>query len=967
MKPEQFFQVVMLPQGRFADFLHADNDAREALLKQLFSVGLFERVEQWLADRAKRAADEHNLACQDLDRVRAKVAEAAGLNRAPADAGQSAGGGQPADPDSLPATPEGPTGDADWAASLAARAQEDAVAAAGRRDEAAAARELADAALAGAHEVARRARERARLRDQLAELEARQPRIDALADELAAALRANPVRAAVAEAARRVADEKAAAAAQATARAILAAAAVPTDAVVPTDATGSAGAGETAGASMRIKVAKRDRAADVPGEHLTDGSRPRADAFLGPLVAPPDASAAELSALATVAHVESGRLEQLDLALAAALDDEREACDADQAALGHRQALAVHQAEIEHTLPARRRVAEDRVEQALLSARLAPPLLEQSEQLAALAAAVRQRQASLAAAAEAAAAATLARTRAVELRQQRFDAITAELAAALVDDTPCPVCGALDHPDPTEVRADHVGKDEERAAEQEASRREGAATEAHGRVAASTERIRALRAQLLRAPVLLPADETSGPRETDTLAEPLAEPCGTLLDEAVLLAEWTDGTTASPDQIAAELDALSRAFASSADQAFSAARALAGAQADLTAVTEAEKTAHSALATHRAEERQAGLRSAAARDRAARTRGAVPVALRDQVRLASRRDAVARFAGCCAQAAQAVGLADAAAGEARRAEATASAAAADAGFPDPAAALAAVRPLDWTADAEARVQAHREQRVTAQSRLDAGDLAGPDADGPDALAERERTAADARRAHEDALGAAATAGDRADRLTGLLDEYAAVYAAVAPRRAAADQLRRLADLAAGRSPVNLHGMPLSSYVLAARLEEVARAASARLAGMSGGRYTLVHDTGERRDRRRKAGLGLVVLDAWTGRARPTATLSGGETFQAALSLALGLADVVSAESGGHAIDALFVDEGFGTLDPDSLDEVMNVLDELRSGGRLVGVVSHVADLRLRIPTQIRVHKGPGGSTVETTV
>ncbi|MBL7624705.1 SbcC/MukB-like Walker B domain-containing protein, partial [Frankia sp. AgB1.8] len=242
----------------------------------------------------------------------------------------------------------------------------------------------------------------------------------------------------------------------------------------------------------------------------------------------------------------------------------------------------------------------------------------------------------------------------------------------------------------------------------------------------------------------------------------------------------------------------------------------------------------------------------------------------------------------------------------------------------------------------------------------------PAADPAGRLDEHEHAAAAAKAAHEEAWATAATTAQRARRLEALVDEYTGAYAALAPRRAAAAQLRQLADLAIGRAPANQHGMPLSSYVLAARLEEVAHAASRRLAAMSGGRYTLVHDTGERRDRRRKAGLGLLVLDAWTGRSRPTATLSGGETFQAALSLALGLADVVSAESGGHAIDALFVDEGFGTLDPDSLDEVMNVLDELRAGGRLVGVVSHVADLRLRIPTQIQVRKGPSGSTVETT-
>jgi exonuclease SbcC len=83
-----------------------------------------------------------------------------------------------------------------------------------------------------------------------------------------------------------------------------------------------------------------------------------------------------------------------------------------------------------------------------------------------------------------------------------------------------------------------------------------------------------------------------------------------------------------------------------------------------------------------------------------------------------------------------------------------------------------------------------------------------------------------------------------------------------------------------------------------------------------------------------------------------------------LALALGLADVVQAEAGGARIDALFVDEGFGTLDEDTLDEVMDVLDGLREGGRVVGVVSHVGELRARIPAQVKVRKGRSGSDLE---
>jgi exonuclease SbcC len=106
-----------------------------------------------------------------------------------------------------------------------------------------------------------------------------------------------------------------------------------------------------------------------------------------------------------------------------------------------------------------------------------------------------------------------------------------------------------------------------------------------------------------------------------------------------------------------------------------------------------------------------------------------------------------------------------------------------------------------------------------------------------------------------------------------------------------------------------------------------------------------------------------MVDQWTGDVRDPSTLSGGETFVVSLALALGLADVVTTESGGTEIQTLFVDEGFGTLDADTLDDVMDRLDALRAGGRAVGVVSHVSELRNRIPTQLHVEKTRTGSTV----
>ncbi|GAB3694889.1 hypothetical protein GCM10027589_58820 [Actinocorallia lasiicapitis] len=203
---------------------------------------------------------------------------------------------------------------------------------------------------------------------------------------------------------------------------------------------------------------------------------------------------------------------------------------------------------------------------------------------------------------------------------------------------------------------------------------------------------------------------------------------------------------------------------------------------------------------------------------------------------------------------------------------------------------------------------------------------------------------------------------RCDRLAELHGRLAAEIAAWEPVAEAHTVVARLAGTASGQSN-NKDNMRLSAYVLAARLEQVVAAANERLATMSAGRYQLRH-TVERSatDRgRNSGGLGLRVIDGWTGQDRDPATLSGGESFITSLSLALGLADVVTAESGGAEISTLFVDEGFGTLDEDTLDEVMDVLDALRDGGRTVGVVSHVAELRTRIPTQLRLHKSRSGS------
>ena len=202
--------------------------------------------------------------------------------------------------------------------------------------------------------------------------------------------------------------------------------------------------------------------------------------------------------------------------------------------------------------------------------------------------------------------------------------------------------------------------------------------------------------------------------------------------------------------------------------------------------------------------------------------------------------------------------------------------------------------------------------------------------------------------------------DRGRRLRGLADEVGAALAAWSPVR---DDLELVTDMAAmveGKHPDNRLQMRLSAYVLAHRLSQVVEAANLRLSTMSDQRYSLVH-TGQRGAGETRGGLSLVVRDDWTGDDRDPATLSGGETFVVSLALALGLADVITEEAGGTDLETLFVDEGFGSLDSETLEDVMDTLDTLRDGGRVVGVVSHVPELQTRIPTQLRVHRGRTGS------
>lgn len=179
-------------------------------------------------------------------------------------------------------------------------------------------------------------------------------------------------------------------------------------------------------------------------------------------------------------------------------------------------------------------------------------------------------------------------------------------------------------------------------------------------------------------------------------------------------------------------------------------------------------------------------------------------------------------------------------------------------------------------------------------------------------------------------------------------------------------LKRLAGIADASSKENLLQTPLSAWVLVSRLNEVLAAANPRLLSISSGRYELV-STPDDGTRSRRSGLGLAIVDHDTEETRSPRTLSGGESFYTSLSLALGLADVVTAEAGGIELRTMFIDEGFGSLDSATLELVMAELHKLRDSGRVVGVISHVDEMARQIPDRITVTpSGRGGSRLSVT-
>ncbi|UBI35416.1 AAA family ATPase [Streptomyces mobaraensis] len=501
----------------------------------------------------------------------------------------------------------------------------------------------------------------------------------------------------------------------------------------------------------------------------------------------------------------------------------------------------------------------------------------------------------------------------LDTKERRLRGIAAELAAGLVPGDPCTVCGATEHPAPARAAAGHV----DRAAEQTAE---------------------------------------AAYRHAETAREEAARRHGPLR-EALAAARAAAGEAATAE-LTALADAARRAYAearTAAADASAARTALAEAEREYERRRDAQQAARLRIAartSHRddLERELEGLHEELTRARAG------------EASVARRAAALEERAGLFAAAAGAARAAEEAATALKAADDRLADAAYHAGFATPAQAAEALLGAAELRAAQVRLDAWRQEEAAV-----AAALADEETVAAAGLPPADPQAADAELA--DAVGRLRASSDRdaearrrCDALDRLSAEAAADVRRLAPLREEYHRIAGLAALAAGTSADNELKMSLESYVLAARLEQVAAAATVRLQRMSAGRYTLVHSDA-RGTGRGRSGLGLHVVDAWTGNERDTATLSGGETFFASLALALGLADVVTEEAGGTRLDTLFIDEGFGSLDEQTLDEVLDVLDSLRERDRAVGIVSHVADLRQRVPAQLQVVKDRSGSAV----
>ena len=857
---EQFMQVVLLPQGQFAQFLTAKSDERRVLLRRLFGTQRFDGVEEHLRVETARLDTAVAVDADVARTARAQLAEA--LHEA-------------LGPDWHAPEPSPDTDDRllALAAERAGRAHEDA-----RAD------------LATARAAEQRARVTAR------ELETR-GRDLAAAEAWASRRRDHDAEAETAAARRRAVDahERAGRVLAAAQRATAAADAAGTASETVTEALAHVEDEPTAAAWLA--AARADGAADAPASRQALGEAERA---------------AEAVARAVRDRDRMRELEQE----AAAAAERRAEIDRDRAALVESRpereaAVAAHRAAVERGTE--RLGAREAVDRAVSEAA--------ARRTAAEAAAARAVEAETAARAhrEAQERRREAAERHVGLLRARYEQAASELAERLVPGEPCAVCGSPEHPAPAATADTTVTEADVRDAEQARTAADRAAADAETALRAAEQTLRTAR-----------------------------EAAAGLAPEAAREAlERAEAERAVLDQAAKDL------------------------AADRRRLTAAEKTLAGADETAAALAAEDGRLAEAAAHRAARLtelRDAVEAARGDAETLDARRDQVTAARRVLAALAAAQDEDARARAVADETDQALTAALAEQHFDDVDAARAARLEETEAAARTAAVQEWHAERARL-AELEASEpvrrgraLAEAGVEPP--TEEQTRAAAEALAAAEATSSSRATAVGRLDSLVATVRRQSAALTEVLERSAGLiaehTRVRGLLDLVRGGGE-NLLKMPLTSYVLAGRLEEVAAAATERLLAMTDQRYSIEYSDAV--GGRGNKGLELVIRDHYVDETRHPATLSGGETFMASLALALGLADTVQAEAGGIELDTLFVDEGFGSLDADTLDDVLDVVDTLRTGGRTVGLVSHVERMRQEIGVRLEVRKDRRGSSL----
>ncbi len=489
------------------------------------------------------------------------------------------------------------------------------------------------------------------------------------------------------------------------------------------------------------------------------------------------------------------------------------------------------------------------------------------------------------------------------LRQRRIDDIAGELGLTLVTGEACPVCGAVEHPEPARPTDDAVTPAQVIAEETRVARLRELASTRVDELAMARAEVRELAARAGGLGVERAAEAA------ETAAECLAESVRAETDVAVGAARLTElreratALTATRSELATTVARLDQSVA------------------DLTARLERE-------------------------------RAEVDAARDGHPSVTGRRRALSGAASGIDHLIDALGGRDTARAAVAEDEAARDSDLAAAGFDNVVEWLAADRSQEWI-----QAQQHEiEQFETACTHVKAG-LSGPElADVQldalfDDIAQLESLEKASKKDMEAASNEHGSLRDQLSRARKRVVEVSEALQRNAEVIASTADAVRVGQLVAGGGENQLR-LDLANYVLIRRFAEVLSAANTELARFSGGRYTLEHS--DARKGNLKSGLGVRVHDMQTNQVRDVGTLSGGETFYVSLSLALALAEVVRAESGGVDLGTLFVDEGFGTLDPDVLDDVMHTLEGLRAGGRTVGIVSHVTELKSRVADRIEV-------------